>query len=60
MYALWDPGLSTPEGRASLAAVLAPVAVERLVVEVDDEHVAEAQLRLSTYADPVHAVVRTE
>ena len=54
MYALWGAGdLLSPELRSDLAAAGA----ERLVVEVDDDAVADAQLRLSTYDDPVHAIV---
>ena len=54
MYALWGAdGLLDP----GLGLDLAAVGADRLVVESDDEHVAEAQLRLSTYDDPVHAIV---
>ena len=54
MYALWG---STDLLAADLHHALAAAGAERLVVEVDDEHVAAAQLRLSTYAEPVDAVV---
>ena len=54
MYAVWGASdLLEPE----LGAELAETGATSLVVEVDDEHVADAQLRLSTYDDPVHAIV---
>ena len=54
MYAVWGAAdLLAPD----LHAALGEAGATRLVVEVDDEHVAEAQLRLSTYAEPVHALV---
>ena len=55
MYAVWET--TTDLRGADLLSALAAAGADRLVVEVDDEHVAEAQLRLSTYADPVHAVL---
>src|SRR5215217_6755752 len=54
MYAVWG---ATDLFAPDLHAALAGAGATRLVVEVDDEHVADAQLRLSTYADPVHALV---
>ncbi len=59
MYALWDADdLLDPAFRQALA----DAGVVRLVVEVDDDAVADAQLRLSTYDEPVHALlsVRTD
>ena len=54
MYAVWGADdLLSDDLRAALRATGA----ERLVVEVDDAAVADAQLRLSTYARPVQAVL---
>jgi hypothetical protein len=54
MYAVWGAA-DLLDSR--LRSELADAGAERLVVEVDDEAVAGAQLRLSTYDDPVHAIV---
>ncbi len=56
MYAVWRPDLS-PADVDGVRADLAAAGADRLVVEVYDEHVAQAQLRLSTYAEPVRAIV---
>ena len=53
MYLLWGGDVLAEDLRSDLAGAGA----DRLVVEVDDEHVADAQLRLSTYGEPVHAVL---
>ena len=55
MYAVWET--TTDLRSAELQAALAAAGADRLVVEIDDEHVAEAQLRLSTYGEPVHAIL---
>ena len=55
MYAVWGDRVDVLA--EELRDQLTGAGAERLVVEVDDEHVAEAQLRLSTYAEPVHAVL---
>lgn len=57
MYAVWGDDLVAAELRDELPDELRRAGAERAVIEVDDEHVADAQLRLSTYADPVRAVV---
>src|SRR5687767_14311271 len=53
MYVLWGGDVLA----ADLRSDLAQAGADRLVVEVDDQHVADAQLRLSTYGEPVHAVL---
>jgi hypothetical protein len=54
MYAAWGAdGLLEPQLRDDLAVVGA----QRLQVNVDDDAVSDAQLRLSTYDEPVGAVV---
>ncbi|MEV0668864.1 hypothetical protein [Mycobacterium sp. NPDC050441] len=57
IYALWGPGLDTalrtPEFRAEMRAA----GVSRLQVNLDDDDVAPATLRITTFDVPVRAVV---
>ena len=53
MYAVWGAAPMSPALRSELSAAGA----SRLVVEVDDDAVADAQLRLTTYDEPVQAVL---
>ena len=54
MYALWSGSDLLGD---DLRSALLDAGAQRYVVEVDDEQVADAQLRLTTYDDPVHAVL---
>jgi hypothetical protein len=56
MYVVWADSPAAPLD-PSFRAELAGLGVERLVVGLDDEEVAEAQLRLSTYDEPVTGVL---
>ena len=59
MYAVWSGSPTTPLPLLdpALREELAGVGVERLVVGLDDTDVAQAQLRLSTYDEPVTGVL---
>ena len=54
MYAVWG---ETEPVTPRLLSKLGGLRVEKVVVEADDEDVTEAQLRLSTYDEPVSAIV---
>ena len=54
MYAVWG---ETEPVTPRLLSKLGGLGVEKVVVEADDEDVTEAQLRLSTYDEPVSAIV---
>lgn len=54
MYAVWG---ETEPVTPRLLSQLGALGVEKVVVEADDEDVADAQLRLSTYDEPVAAIV---
>ncbi len=54
MYAVWG---ETEPVSPGLLSRLGALGVEKVVVEADDEDVTDAQLRLSTYAEPVTALV---
>jgi hypothetical protein len=57
MYALWGSGLDTVLRAPGLHARLAAVGAAELQVNVADADVAAAELRISTYAAPVAAIV---
>lgn len=57
MYALWGSGLDSALHAPRLREELRFAGATRLQVNADDEDVAPAKLRLSTFEEPVRAVV---
>ncbi|WP_027500439.1 EthD domain-containing protein [Rhodococcus sp. UNC363MFTsu5.1] len=57
MYALWGPRLSDTLFAEQLRERLAALGATRFQVNIDDVDVASAQLRLTTYEQPVGAIV---
>lgn len=57
MYAVWGPDLGRTLHGAGLRADLAAAGASRLQVNLDDAAVADAQLRITAFDEPVPAVV---
>ncbi|WP_309227670.1 MULTISPECIES: hypothetical protein [unclassified Mycolicibacterium] len=57
MYALWGSGLDASLRAPQLHEALRAAGADRLQVNVDDADVAEAMLRITTFDNPVCAVV---
>lgn len=57
MYALWGSGLEPALHAPELRSALGSAGVTRLQVNVDDSEVAAAKLRITTFENPVRAVV---
>lgn len=58
MFALWGHDLSATLRSADLRATLAAVGVQRLQVNIDDEHVAPA-MRILAGEEPIAAIIST-
>lgn len=57
MYALWGSGLDERLHRGELRRRLADIGATELQINTRDAHVAAAQVRHSTYAEPIAAIV---
>lgn len=57
IYALWGPGLDTSLRSPEFHRAMRAAGVSRLQVNLDDDDVAPATLRITTFDNPVPAVV---